>query len=310
MEINPPAPLYRKKDAIDEILRGREFTCQLRQLLLSTKSSYGAEDLVAKILTSFTHTLSILKTNNVEYSADEVSQCLDAPKSEISSGDSTSYDKSSSTKDDRRGCYKRRKTISDTLVKETETLVDDGHGWRKYGQKTILKSEFPRHYYRCTHKHDQKCKATKQVQMIQSHPKPIYRTTYNYHHTCTNSMTHHDHHFFIDDHPSNVHLISFNNIKGDDEHDSMKTPFLASFSTSSHSPSTSAAEVVLLKQESSSVDDANVVTQNQSDVDDEEDNYYYQSESSFVQMLMDPPTVEHGWFSDLKSARSFSANDV
>lgn len=40
-----------------------------------------------------------------------------------------------------------------------------------------------RNYYRCTHKYDQKCKATKQVQRIQEEP-PLYKTTYFDHHTC------------------------------------------------------------------------------------------------------------------------------
>jgi len=40
-----------------------------------------------------------------------------------------------------------------------------------------------RNYYRCTHKHDQGCKATKQVQQIQEDP-PLYKTTYYGHHTC------------------------------------------------------------------------------------------------------------------------------
>jgi len=42
---------------------------------------------------------------------------------------------------------------------------------------------FCRNYYRCTHKHDHGCKATKQVQKIQEDP-PLYKTTYYGHHTC------------------------------------------------------------------------------------------------------------------------------
>ncbi|CAH9134719.1 unnamed protein product [Cuscuta epithymum] len=76
----------------------------------------------------------------------------------------------------------RRK--SETLIKDSQTLLDDGYGWRKYGQKTILHSLYPRHYYRCTHKFDQNCQATKQVQRIQESP-PHYRTTYIGNHTCT-----------------------------------------------------------------------------------------------------------------------------
>ena len=40
-----------------------------------------------------------------------------------------------------------------------------------------------RSYYRCSYKNEQDCEAIKQVQRIQEDP-PLYRTTYNGHHTC------------------------------------------------------------------------------------------------------------------------------
>lgn len=44
-----------------------------------------------------------------------------------------------------------------------------------------------RNYYRCTHKFDQGCQATKQVQRTEDNP-PMYRTTYHGHHTCRNLL--------------------------------------------------------------------------------------------------------------------------
>ena len=44
-----------------------------------------------------------------------------------------------------------------------------------------------RHYYRCTHKHDQGCQATKHVQKILEDPSK-FRTTYIGHHTCRNFL--------------------------------------------------------------------------------------------------------------------------
>ena len=44
-----------------------------------------------------------------------------------------------------------------------------------------------RNYYRCTHKYDQGCQATKQVQRIQEEP-PLFRTTYYGNHTCRNLL--------------------------------------------------------------------------------------------------------------------------
>lgn len=53
---------------------------------------------------------------------------------------------------------------SPRLVIETNTNVDcldDGYHWRKYGQKTVKGSPFPRSYYKCTEKG---CSVKKQVE--------------------------------------------------------------------------------------------------------------------------------------------------
>ncbi|NP_001266272.1 WRKY transcription factor 81 [Solanum lycopersicum] len=159
--------------AIEGLIRGREFTRRLKQII---KISGGevenimAEDLVAKILDSFSETLSVINNSDV----------VVATAVEVKSPED--YSSGSCKSSDRRGCYKRRKT-SESDIKESSDLVDDGHAWRKYGQKQILNSTYPRHYFRCTHKYDQKCQASKQVQKIQDNPQR-FRTTYYGHHTC------------------------------------------------------------------------------------------------------------------------------
>ncbi|KAK9290778.1 hypothetical protein L1049_008956 [Liquidambar formosana] len=179
-------PIDRKK-VTQKIVQGQEFAKQLQILLSKPQIQDGLasfEDLVAKILRSFTETLSILNCGD----SDEVSQipakrspCWDGQKSE-DSGESSK----SSTLKDRRGCYKRRKT-SQSWTRVTPNLIDDGHAWRKYGQKVILNAKHPRNYFRCTHKHDQGCLATKQVQKTEEDP-PMYRITYNGYHTCQNLL--------------------------------------------------------------------------------------------------------------------------
>ncbi|XP_022760940.1 probable WRKY transcription factor 70 [Durio zibethinus] len=178
------------KKAIEELARGKELAIQLRDLLdksLGDEGLVGSEDLVMKILKSFANTLSILRNSGGDFD-DEVSQNprnsnmgWDGRKSE-DSGESIK----SSKQKDRRGCYKRRK-CAESWIRDTSTLIDDGRAWRKYGQKVILNAKYPRNYYRCTHKVDQGCQATKQVQMIEDNP-PKYRTTYNGHHTCKNLL--------------------------------------------------------------------------------------------------------------------------
>ncbi|KAK2981844.1 hypothetical protein RJ640_010361 [Escallonia rubra] len=187
----PENLLNDRKKAIHELLRGREFTNQLGAMLrgpLPAGGSVSAEDLLVKIMGSFRNTISILDSSE----SDEVSQipassrrldspCRDGRKSE----DSGQSSKTSAFKD-RRGCYKRRKN-SHTSTKLTPNLIDDGHAWRKYGQKVILNAKHPRNYFRCTHKFDQGCQATKQVQMTEAEPA-MYKTTYHGFHTCKNPL--------------------------------------------------------------------------------------------------------------------------
>ncbi|KAI3704984.1 hypothetical protein L1987_75214 [Smallanthus sonchifolius] len=70
----------------------------------------------------------------------------------------------------------------------TEVPPEDGYTWRKYGQKEILGSRFPRSYYRCTHQKLYNCPAKKQVQRLDNNPY-IFEVTYRGDHTCTMSST-------------------------------------------------------------------------------------------------------------------------
>ncbi|KAL7125724.1 hypothetical protein ABFS83_14G135300 [Erythranthe nasuta] len=68
--------------------------------------------------------------------------------------------------------------------------INDGYYWRKYGQKDILGANYPRAYYRCTHRYTQGCLATKQVQKMDKNPSTTTTTTnsqvvYKGTHTCT-----------------------------------------------------------------------------------------------------------------------------
>ncbi|CAO2188007.1 unnamed protein product [Urochloa humidicola] len=64
-----------------------------------------------------------------------------------------------------------------------EGPADDGHSWRKYGQKDILGAKHPRAYYRCTHRNSQNCPATKQVQRT-DHDANLFDVVYHGDHTC------------------------------------------------------------------------------------------------------------------------------
>ncbi|KZV29300.1 WRKY transcription factor 55 [Dorcoceras hygrometricum] len=91
---------------------------------------------------------------------------------------------------------KRKDSVSDKIVKRgaapimgnLELPPEDGYTWRKYGQKEIMGSTYPRSYYRCTHQKFYDCPAKKQVQRLNNDPftfEVIYRGT----HTCHMSST-------------------------------------------------------------------------------------------------------------------------
>ncbi|KAI3991564.1 hypothetical protein MKX01_040574 [Papaver californicum] len=86
------------------------------------------------------------------------------------------------------GADKRTVRVAGPLMGNLEIPPDDGFTWRKYGQKEILGSSFPRGYYRCTHKSFYGCEAKKQVQRLDDDPN-TFEVTYYGHHSCCNSNT-------------------------------------------------------------------------------------------------------------------------
>ncbi|CAL5407598.1 unnamed protein product [Camellia sinensis] len=200
----------RKRLILEELINGRDLATQLQILLQNPSADHGSvsvEEIGVKILRSFTDTLSVLMSCN---DSGEVCQI---PASTLSSGDQTSVDSGESSKrlpplKDRRGCYKRRKILDSWT--EVSPSTEDGHAWRKYGQKEILNAKFPRNYFRCTHKVARGCRATKQVQRIQEDPN-MYQTTYFGHHTCRATITLVDplQNISDSDHPLDSCLINF-----------------------------------------------------------------------------------------------------
>nr|KYP53763.1 putative WRKY transcription factor 70 [Cajanus cajan] len=189
----PPTSSAKGKRLIRELVQGQDYATQLKFLLqnpIGPRGFLSAKELVSNVLRSFSQTLSVLTSSDDD---DHVSQNLgeDASQLVASSINPRSEDSTESRKGslplakDRRGSYKRRRTEQTwTIVSQTN---DDNHAWRKYGQKEILNSQFPRSYFRCTRKYEQGCRATKQVQRIQENPD-MYNITYIGFHTCKDTL--------------------------------------------------------------------------------------------------------------------------
>ncbi|KAJ1287387.1 hypothetical protein BS78_02G006400 [Paspalum vaginatum] len=90
------------------------------------------------------------------------------------------------------------------MTKSDIDHLEDGYRWRKYGQKAVKNSPFPRSYYRCT---NSKCTVKKRVERSFDDPSVVI-TTYegqHCHHTVTFPRAHlpsahSQHHLLLYDH--------------------------------------------------------------------------------------------------------------
>ncbi|KAK3230405.1 hypothetical protein Dsin_002286 [Dipteronia sinensis] len=189
--------LNRKNKAIEGLVEGKQFAGRLQVLLLqkpfggdgSSAAAAAAEELAGKILRSFIETLSVLGGGGETTSS--AGEVVEEESDSLVSGGRRLEESGESKKrlmvpKGRRGCYKRQKN-SETRRMVTPN-IEDGHAWRKYGQKDILNTTYPRSYFRCTHKYEQGCKATKQVQKMEDNPQ-MYETIYIGNHTCRSQMS-------------------------------------------------------------------------------------------------------------------------
>uniref|UniRef100_A0A7N0VBG2 WRKY domain-containing protein n=1 Tax=Kalanchoe fedtschenkoi TaxID=63787 RepID=A0A7N0VBG2_KALFE len=161
----------------DELRQGRQAATDLLGLMrqqeylsaaANATSSDPALGLAMKIVDSFSNSLSMLG-------------CQDPAA--MGGGSSESNNKRSSSSSGGRKRNKPRKADSWTEV--TSALIDDGHAWRKYGQKPILNAKHPRNYFRCTSKPD--CQALKRVQKMDDNDdddRPMYKIIHTGLHTC------------------------------------------------------------------------------------------------------------------------------
>ncbi|CAH8371560.1 unnamed protein product [Eruca vesicaria subsp. sativa] len=204
MESNSNNTKSIQRKVVDDLVEGSKFTTQLQLLLSHRHSNHNIEtgslsgdsdlvnELIVKILGCFHKTISVLDPLDlvpdvyvpVAVEGSRNASCVDdsAAPASCNGGDSGDSRKRLGVSKGKRGCYIRKKR-SHTWTVEAKRIDEDGHAWRKYGQKEILNTKFPRSYFRCTHKPTQGCKATKQVQKLERDPE-MFQITYIGHHTC------------------------------------------------------------------------------------------------------------------------------
>ncbi|KAK7292734.1 hypothetical protein RJT34_15586 [Clitoria ternatea] len=93
-----------------------------------------------------------------------------------------------SNKEKRKG-GRSKKTTRPRFAFQTRSvddILDDGYRWRKYGQKSVKNSIYPRSYYRCTH---HTCNVKKQVQRLSKDTSMVVTTYEGIHnHPCEKLM--------------------------------------------------------------------------------------------------------------------------
>ncbi|KAE8660501.1 hypothetical protein F3Y22_tig00116951pilonHSYRG00285 [Hibiscus syriacus] len=169
---------------LNELTQGRELTNLLRKHLHPFSSPETRQVLVEKILSSYEKALSVLNWSGFMVETQPKVSIVGSPAS-------IAYSSHGSYASDEKHSFKKRKTCSgwnEKIRVSSGTSLEDGYCWRKYGQKDILGSNFPRGYYRCTHRYSQGCLAAKQVQRSDEDPT-IFEVKYRGRHTC-NQATH------------------------------------------------------------------------------------------------------------------------
>ncbi|KAK1272168.1 putative WRKY transcription factor 70 [Acorus gramineus] len=211
-----------------EIIRGQGLATELQNLLLRPNGGdllqVRAVMLVEGISRSIAKALSLLRSKESPDVSNFSASCSTDPRINMKRKKSSR----SSTVDVCNGSKKRRgATGSITWTINSAAPLHDEHQWRKYGQKEIRNSKFPRSYYRCSD--EQSCPATKQVQQLDHSDPPMYHVVYHNDHKCVhNSMTS-NHHPATgttqrDEHPPNYES---NGLQSSSEENS----FLSAFAT-------------------------------------------------------------------------------
>uniref|UniRef100_A0A0D9WHQ7 WRKY domain-containing protein n=1 Tax=Leersia perrieri TaxID=77586 RepID=A0A0D9WHQ7_9ORYZ len=171
-------PPDQREAVIQELTRGRELAALLRQQMELIPELDRRDDALANV-----RDISMSLRSSISALQSERGHCGS------SSGAGAAV---SSVSDGGGGGGRNRKTKNrrgrhdGELIKEilTTTPENDGFHWRKYGEKNILNTEFPKLYYRCGYSDERKCRAKKYVQQENKKHPPEFKVTLINEHAC------------------------------------------------------------------------------------------------------------------------------
>lgn len=178
-----------KRNLVQELSQGRELAKQLRIHLLQSSSPENGHVLLNQISISFEQALSLINHGGVggscepETGGSVLEMIVAHPPPQSLTGNSPTDVSDHESKDQANRKRRWTRKVEVCGGRGIDVQLDDGYGWRKYGQKDILGAKFPRGYYRCTHRYGQGCLATKQIQRSDYNPN-ILDITYSGIHTC------------------------------------------------------------------------------------------------------------------------------
>ncbi|KAH7852895.1 hypothetical protein Vadar_030626 [Vaccinium darrowii] len=179
--------LAHRKNAVQELTDSFELANQLRAIInepFGTDRSVEADDLIRKILKSFTDTISILNSGEV---SDPILPNLGVLNLASRRSEGTEVKRVGTSALKYQTVNMKRKTPSSRPI-VTPNLADDGHVWRQCRRKEVLNPRIARNYfYECNFRTSQGCQAKKLVQRTEDKP-PRYQTTYTNHHTCNSRL--------------------------------------------------------------------------------------------------------------------------
>ncbi|WOK95741.1 hypothetical protein Cni_G04448 [Canna indica] len=166
-----------------ELARALQLVRQLESHLAYSSQTDSCKSLAPEILSSIRKSILMAKSSDADGGEQHDAGAGDSPRSESSSPAFKDHSQKMMIKK-RKTLHKWTKQLRLTAgAGGVEGPLEDGHSWRKYGQKDILGAKHPRAYYRCTHRNTQGCPATKQVQRSDDDPL-LFDITYLGTHSC------------------------------------------------------------------------------------------------------------------------------